>query len=111
MEDFIEKLVVNGGSLMGSYQIVNNELILTSYAPAVTGKIIIDDEKMAYIDRTSGLIRLDYGKVEVLFIASRANKLVGSFTAGIMDIIIRGDRKEIASTIIHSLRRISLQKA
>jgi hypothetical protein len=111
MEDFIEKLVNSGGSLMGRYEIIDNEIIFTSNNPVTTGTIILDEEKMETVHRNHSFVRLDYGQVEILFIASRKNRLIGSFTAGIMDIIIRGDRKTIVNTIISSLRGITLQKA
>lgn len=111
MEDFIEKLVKNGGSLMGSYKIIGNEIIFTSKNPTATCTVTIDEEKLKMVNRNRSFVRLDYGQVEILFIASRGSQLTGSFTAGIMDIIIRGSRKAIIDTIISALEGINLQKA
>lgn len=108
MDEFLEKIRKNG-TLMGRYQINGENVYFASASPAVTGSIRIGDEK-ATVSQQKNYLRIEYEEVEI-FLAPDINNLKGTFTAGILEVILKTNTKILSGEILAALKTVMPQKS
>lgn len=106
MDEFLRKSAQTG-TLMGRYQIneKTNTIIFTNTNLIIIGKIVIGQDEVATVSRNPQFVRIEYGAAEI-FLVPAQDQYNGTFTAGIMEVILKGDTKTLVAEITAALNSI-----